>query len=409
MSAAIDLFEGRGVDSTDSADRAMAVSDEAPALDVLEAENRLLKKQLDDFVLEARRNEAKLRKFQELELKLFGLNALPELVEAVLHPDAVSTSWDVISLQLFDPAYEIQWILGQEGIDWRKIPGLICTSGWEALEPYRAGPSFLVRLGRYSARRHGPLFNHVRRKPASVAMLPLLRDGRVIGSLNIGSYDARRFVQGVRTDFLEHFAAVVAICIENAINTERLKHQGLTDTLTSVNNRRYFDQRLDEEIKQLRRSGKPLSCMLLDIDHFKRVNDTYGHQVGDLVLREVAALIRAQLRGNDVLSRYGGEEFSALLADTTPDEAVEVAERIRQAVEARTFEDPASGPFRITLSIGVVTLKIPPNSPVDTRGAGKLLVGHADRVLYEAKEAGRNRVMSAGEVCAVGCPEEEAL
>ena len=164
------------------------------------------------------------------------------------------------------------------------------------------------------------------------------------------------------------------------------------------NNRRYFDQRLSEEVKNVRRTGNPLTCMLLDVDHFKRVNDTYGHQVGDLVLREVAAIIRAQLRGSDVLSRYGGEEFSALLVNTSPEEAEEVAERIRQAIEQRVFDVPEFDPFTITISIGVATLKMPPNTHMNAKSAGQLLIGHSDRVLYDAKATGRNRVISAGEI-----------
>ena len=363
----------------------------------LEAQNRLLKQRLADFIQEARRNEQKLHKFQSLELKLVSLNSLPELIEAVVHPDGATGNWDVVSLLLFDPEYEVQRILADEGVDQESVPELICATGWEEVEGlYRA--SMFPMLGNYRSNRHSRLFRHARKKPASVALLPLVRYGRLIGSLNIGSYSPERFVRGVRTDFLERFAAVVAICIENSINMERLKRQGLTDTLTAINNRRYFDQRLNEEVKQLRRTGKPLSCMLLDVDFFKRVNDTYGHQVGDLVLREVAAIIRAQLRGNDVLSRYGGEEFSALLINTSAQEAEEVAERIRQAIEKRVFEIPDFEPFNISISIGVATLKIHPSSQVSTRSAGQLLIGHADRVLYDAKAGGRNRVVSAGDV-----------
>ncbi len=365
-------------------------------LAAMEAQNRLLKQRLADFMAEARHNEAKLRKFQALELRLVSLNSMVELVDAVVNPDQ-SASWDVVSLLLLDPEYDVQRILNEEGIEADEVPGLICaTSGEEVERLYPA--SLFPMLGGYRSDRHSRLFRHVRKKPASVALLPLVRYGRLIGSLNIGSYNPQRFIRGVRTDFLEHFAAVVAICAENSINMERLKRQGLTDTLTSINNRRYFDLRLSEEVKVLRRTGKPLSCMLLDVDHFKRVNDTYGHQVGDLVLREVAAIIRAQLRGSDVLSRYGGEEFSALLSNTSPEEAQEVAERIRMAIEERVFEIPDFDPFNITISIGVVTLKIPPNVQINSKSAGQLLVGHADRVLYDAKAGGRNRVSSAGEV-----------
>jgi diguanylate cyclase (GGDEF)-like protein len=365
----------------------------------LQAQNRLLKQRLSDFMAEARNNEHKLRRFQALELKLVSLNSLREMVETIIHPDPSTVSWDEVSLLLFDPEYEVKRILDDEGVEFDKVPELVfATSLRDMNELYAA--SLFPLLGNYRPSKHSRLFAHSRRKPASVALLPLVRYGRVIGSLNIGSYDAERFVRGVRTDFLEHFVAVVAICIENGINLERLKRQGLTDTLTSINNRRFFDQRLKEEVELAGRSGKPLSCMLLDVDHFKKVNDTYGHQVGDLVLREVAALIRAQLRGSDVLSRYGGEEFSALLANTGSEEAVEVAERVRRSIASHVFETEEFPPFNVTISIGVATMKCDANSKLEPR-AGHNLIGQSDKVLYDAKSGGRNRVTSAGSFCLV--------
>ncbi len=365
----------------------------------LHAHNRLLEQRLGEFMAEARANERKLRRFQSLELRLVSLSSILELIEAVLHPDPGAVSWDHVSLLLFDPEYEMQRILKDEGINLEEAPQLLFATNWQEMEVL-CSTSLFPMLGTYRSSKHSRLFCTRGRKPASVAMLPLVRYGRLIGCLNIGSYDSKRFVRGVRTDFLEHFAAVVAICIENAVNTERLRREGLTDTLTAINNRRFFDQRLKEEVERAGRSGKPLSCMLLDVDYFKKVNDTYGHQVGDLVLREVAAIIRAQLRGSDVLSRYGGEEFSALLANTTPDEAMEVAERIRLSVATRLFEAPECDPFTVTISIGVATMQCEKNSAVEGR-AGDNLIGQADRVLYDAKAGGRNRVISAGQYCLV--------
>jgi len=256
--------------------------------------------------------------------------------------------------------------------------------------------SLFPLLGPYRPRYHARLFAPAQALGCpplrSVALLPLVRHGRLIGSLNIGSQNPDRFVQGVRTDFMEHLAAVVAICLENAVNLERLQRLGLTDTLTGVSNRRYFDQRLGEELQRAARSGEPLSCLLVDVDHFKRVNDTHGHLTGDAVLRQVAALIRGQLRASDVLARYGGEEFAALLPRSGPRQAREVAERVRQAVAGSRFPAPEGGHFPVTVSIGAATYE-PARGPAPE---GALLVGRADRALYEAKASGRNRVVSAG-------------
>lgn len=363
----------------------------------LHAENRLLRKRLNEFMSEARLNEQKLRRYQALELRLVSLSSILEIVESVLYPDPGTVTWDYVSLLLFDPEYEIQRILKDEGEKLEELPQLIFATSWEEMESLYSTSLFPL-LGPYRSDKHSRLFRAKRRKPASVAMLPLVRYGRLVGSLNIGSFNKDRFVRGVSSDFLEHFAAVVAICIENGINTERLKRQGLTDTLTAINNRRFFDQRMKEEVHTAARSGKPLSCMLFDVDYFKKVNDTYGHQVGDLVLREVAAIIRAQLRGSDVLSRYGGEEFSALLTNTAPEEAMEVAERVRNSIEVRVFEVPDCEPFTVTISIGVATMRCEADSSINTQ-AGDNLIGLADRALYDAKAGGRNQVISAGESC----------
>jgi len=120
--------------------------------------------------------------------------------------------------------------------------------------------------------------------------------------------------------------------------------------------------------------------------------------VGDQVLREVAALVRAQLRGSDVLSRYGGEEFAALLSKTPAETAEEVAERIRRGVEENVFHLPGGETFTVTISIGVATYT--PASETGTPPSGELLVGHADRCMYQAKAAGRNAVVSAGDLTA---------
>jgi diguanylate cyclase (GGDEF)-like protein len=365
-------------------------------------ENRLLRRRLEDYLAQARRNEAKLRRFQSHELRLIGLNSLFELIQDILYPNPLVFNWDAVTLLLLDPEYEVRRILEEEGVDLRDHPGLMFAARDDDLDGLFPVSLFPL-LGPYKPRRHAPLFAPIQRAPNSVVLLPLVRHGRLIGSLNIGSYGADRFVKGVRTDFLEHLAAVVAICVENAVNLERLKRQGLTDTLTSVNNRRFFDQRLKEELERAAREGTRLTCLLLDVDHFKKVNDSYGHPVGDQVLREVAALIRAQLRGSDVLSRYGGEEFAALLSRSGAAEAAEVAERIRHGVAEHIFHAAEGQSFKATLSIGVATYD--PIKSAGDRPSGMVLVGCADRALYQAKSGGRDRVVSAGEI---GGGEEEA-
>jgi diguanylate cyclase (GGDEF)-like protein len=361
-----------------------------------QVQNTALRQKLDEFILEAQRNEQKQRRFERLELQLISLNSLYELVKTLICPEQNSFQWDMVSLVLLDPEYELRRMLEDEGACLEQHPSLVFASTLSDLGsdyPHSLFPT----LGPYSRGKYASLFPQAQARPRSVALLPLVRYGKLFGSLNIGSFDAERFVKGTRTDFFEHFAAIVAICIENAANVQRLKRQGITDTLTALNNRRFFEQRLQEEIEVSRRNSLPLSCMMLDVDYFKRVNDNYGHQVGDQVLREVAALIRAQLRGSDVLSRYGGEEFVSLLSNTTSETAQEIAERVRSGIEEHTFSLPDGDSFSVTISIGVATYTPLTESAVNPP-EGEFLVGYADRCLYAAKEAGRNTIVSDGDL-----------
>ena len=221
-----------------------------------------------------------------------------------------------------------------------------------------------------------------------------MRYGNLIGSLNLGSESSTRFVEGAATDFLQRLATIVAICLENATNLERLKRVGLTDSLTGVNNRRFFDQRLIEETGRAQRTNEPLACLFMDVDHFKSVNDQHGHQLGDEVLRKIAGLIREQLRASDVLGRYGGEEFSALLVNADSDSAMEIAERIRAVIEKQSFSTPDDKLMSVTISIGVAILPAE-FAEIASVKLSEDLVERADQAVYQAKHNGRNLVVLA--------------
>ncbi|NOX26583.1 MAG: sensor domain-containing diguanylate cyclase [Gammaproteobacteria bacterium] len=348
-----------------------------------------LRVRLDGLLTEARQNEHKMRRFQALELMLFGLNSLHELLRALLYPDRSQFNWDIVTIVLVDAEYELRRVL--EGNDDILLhPNLSFVDNDEGLQLLFPPLALTPIIGGYKATAYRMLFNNTQEKPASVMLLPLMRQGKLIGSLNIGSLDSQRFARGYRTDFMKHLAAVVSICIENAVNMERIKLLGLTDTLTGANNRRYFDQRLEEELEISRRSHQPLACIMLDADHFKRINDQYGHQTGDTVLKQITQLARAELRGSDVLARYGGEEFVALLTHTDTVVAKEIAERIRRSVAQQTFTSTDGQVFRLTLSVGIATTNSLSGGVINSAD----LVAYADRALYDAKEHGRNRVVA---------------
>jgi diguanylate cyclase (GGDEF)-like protein len=167
---------------------------------------------------------------------------------------------------------------------------------------------------------------------------------------------------------------------------ERLRHMSQTDALTGLENRRHIESRLEEMFEHAKRLAEPFSCVMVDLDKFKSVNDEYGHQAGDAVLRQLAKILKQEVREIDHAGRYGGEEFILLLTGTVLDAAVTFAERCRRSIEAHTFAFEG-GTLQRTASFGVAGWPHPKITSCDA------LVRAADDALYVAKETGRNRVI----------------
>jgi len=169
-------------------------------------------------------------------------------------------------------------------------------------------------------------------------------------------------------------------------SNELLLELSNTDHLTGLFNRRYLMEALEREMQRGQRHNGTISLIMMDIDHFKRINDTYGHLQGDVVLQKVALLLQRELRTYDIAARYGGEEFVAVLPDTNLKEAFNVADRVRLSIQGIRFAGPLSGE-RITASFGIAGVSLPDSNNVDD------LLRSADDALYRAKEAGRNCVI----------------
>jgi two-component system, cell cycle response regulator len=169
----------------------------------------------------------------------------------------------------------------------------------------------------------------------------------------------------------------------------QLYEASVTDALTGANNREHFDNQLRMELSYARRHGTDVSLVMFDVDHFKRVNDTYGHPVGDEVLVELSKATRKLVRSEDVFARYGGEEFALILRGIPLEGGRAVGERLREHIAAVSIETDR-GPFGVTVSVGCASFASTPEPSVET------LVQTADRRLYLAKNGGRNRVVAAG-------------
>ena len=231
-----------------------------------------------------------------------------------------------------------------------------------------------------------PLLSSVFGPARNLVATPLFAEGGCVGVLVFehGSRRGSRIERRLLT-IIERFASHTALALRNATLLESLQQAAATDALTGIANRRSFESALEREIARAERTGEPLTLVMLDLDHFKQINDTHGHQTGDDLLRHVATSLLANCREMDVPARYGGEEFAVLLANCGPEEAATSAVRLWAGATG------LNGDVALTVSAGYATFP-------DHAVTGHELVRAADRALYDAKARGRNRV--------VGCPDE---
>jgi diguanylate cyclase (GGDEF)-like protein len=212
--------------------------------------------------------------------------------------------------------------------------------------------------------------------------IPLVSFGQTMGVLMLESEQTGTFLEG-DIESLEAVADICATAIQNSHYVERVKQLAYLDGLTGIFNRRFFELRIVEEIDRARRFQSGMGVLMVDIDQFKRLNDEFGHLLGDEVLRQVSSIFHQQLRKIDVVCRYGGEEFAILLSQTNPQHALAVAEKLRRLVESWQFPGV---PRPVTISAGVATFP-------DHGTSRDELVKSSDAGLYAAKQGGRNRVL----------------
>jgi diguanylate cyclase (GGDEF)-like protein len=214
--------------------------------------------------------------------------------------------------------------------------------------------------------------------------LPLTIEGEIIGCISLNSDQPNAF-DAQDLQFLSVIGYQMAASLKHFQRFSSIKNIAIYDTLTNLYNRRYFEERLEVEAQKSFFSDTSLSLVMVDIDHFKRVNDTFGHTEGDRVLCEIASLLKTSVRKKDTVSRYGGEEFILILPEAGLEESSMIAERIRRLVEDTPFEI-GQAQINLTVSLGIS------NFPSHQARSKEELVKMADLALYDAKRRGRNRV-----------------
>ena len=289
--------------------------------------------------------------------------------------------YDTASVQILDKN-ELKIIGGSGFADLKAVVGMrfpVPGDNPNTIVIQTGQPYLLPEIGDVYFEFKKPPHNHIH----SWLGVPLIFQDRIIGLLAIDSTTPNQFTQE-NIALAATFADQVSVALENSRIYEKAQNQAITDPLTGVYNRRGLFQIGEFEFSRSRRIGRPFCVMMLDIDHFKRVNDHYGHATGDQALYKLAERCVAGSRAVDLISRYGGEEFVILLPETHLESARHVAERLRQSILTNPITTDA-GPLRITISIGVAeALKL---DTLDT------LIARADAALYKAKHAGRNCVM----------------
>ena len=354
-------------------------------------ENSHLKATIKELIDSARYNQQTQDKFYALELYFLEANSYELLIRRILTDLKRQLKLSQVELFLLDPQQETQQLITEIYglLNYKHLSYLDSVSAIKSI--YAGDIQLILSNEQNDIDKLGPGMSQ------SVALLPLRRGNHIIGSLHLGSRDQQRFHPGLGGEFLLHLGTIISVCIESSINQERYKHLSLVDLLTRAKNRRFFFQALATEIARSKRSKKPLSCLFIDIDHFKLVNDNHGHLTGDRALRCVADSIVPLLRQSDVLARFGGEEFTVLLPDCDLSHAEEIAERIRDKISQVSIANDKSQNFQLTVSIGVSYWQEGQQGFTDSEAIQTHLISQADKGVYQAKEDGRNCVRITGD------------
>ncbi|PTN11500.1 diguanylate cyclase [Nitrosomonas aestuarii] len=367
-------------------------------ISLIHSRNRLLQNKLNELIKQAKDNEKKQELYEAFGFEVIGANSPEELRNLLLSDFITRFQLKDVVLSLIDRHQDAERLFfghdEEARINYEKkllILDIVKDAGVIA--------SFIKEplLGRAVFEKYCWMMTGLitRDQIKSAAYLPLLRSGRIIGAMLLLSHDGNRFPQGVGTLFLQKLSAMTAIAVENCLNQQRLKEISYQDVLTQVYNRRYFDLRLNDEIARSIRRDDDLTCMFLDVDHFKKINDTYGHQAGDQVLISLVSQIKNQVRACDIVARYGGEEFVVALPATTLPIAHEIAERLRQTASS-TMHRVQGRQFQISISIGIANLRsadmFQQRDEQDCNIISTMLLARADKALYRAKASGRNQI-----------------
>jgi diguanylate cyclase (GGDEF)-like protein/PAS domain S-box-containing protein len=347
--------------------------------------------------LEAANHElaAANRRLEKTNLRMALLNEMGDLLQTAQEPSEAAGVVESTVPRIFSPFSGGVFLIGSDR------ESLEPAASWGTPGPapacLRVHDCWALRRGRphlsgADLEEGGPRCPHaVGAASAKTLCVPLLAQGRALGLLYLvdgaEGGDAQDDLASMRHLAL-NTAEQLALGLVNLELRESLREQALHDDLTGLFNRRYLEERLDQELRRARRSGTPLAVLLLDLDRFKEVNDQHGHAAGDVLLARFARLLQETVRADDVVARYGGEEFTVILPSAGAREALKVAEKVRRLTQRLSLEAGERRLGTVTVSVGIAAHPDCGDSPEE-------LLEAADRALYRAKREGRNRVVTA--------------
>lgn len=322
---------------------------------------------LEELLENARRNEALLRRLQAFELQLLSCQNWFDFLSLLLEGLPAQFDLDAATLKVCDPDGELKAAM---------LQALDIEQG--------------VLLNQLEFQSRVPLIEATLVTPpppwSSGLALPLLRNDVYLGQLRLYSASDSRFQSGMATDFMQHLAAVIAACLVMVKQSEEQSRLALTDPLTSAENRRGFERAFDREWARGQRQYHIFSMILLDLDHFKQVNDVHGHGTGDRALRTLCRSLKNILRPTDHIGRLGGEEFAILLPGCQPDQLQAVVTRIQQAIRDMVVLNDTGKRVPMTASGSYVPITPRPHQRLDL----DQVIVHLDTFLYQAKRSGRD-------------------
>lgn len=306
-----------------------------------------------------------------------------QMLESILNTAADAVGADAATLWRFTPTRDGLFPSITVGLDGENRDVVPVGEGIVGFVAERAHPVLLPSAGGPQPSRKERYF------PATIAV-PIYSEDRISAVLATYRNDQDRLFSREDLETVVFLAEQGGVAIENVLLHEEAQRLSLTDGLTGTWNRRYFQMQFRQVMATATRFNRPFSLLMLDLDHFKRMNDSFGHQRGDAILIEFSRRVKETLREVDTLARYGGEEFIVLLPETDEDGALITGEKIREAIRSEPFGSPEDEPVPVTVSVGVAAH--PRNGE-----SFDAIVEAADRALYAAKQAGRDRVVVADE------------